>query len=123
MKTYRLETKATMKHYNEAKYWIDRDILDAMEIEADSMKEALEIWRGKCSSLYGIEVSDNALKHKDEMWQDIKDGDRIHSRQIGWVITGKMMFQDGDKGYIEQYIDLWVTIKEVSYVDFETEVA
>lgn len=121
--TYRLETKATMKLYNSKKYWIDREVVKDMEIEADSVKQALEIWRGKCSSLYGVDVSDNALKRKEEMWQDIKDGDRIHSRQVGWVITGKTMFQDDDNGYTEHYIDLWVEIKKVSYIDFETEVA
>ena len=121
--TYRLETKTTVKHHNKSKYWINREIVEDMEIEADSVKEALEIWRGKCSSLYGIEVSNNALKRKEEMWQDIKDGDRIHSRQVGWVITGKTMIQNGDRGYTEQYIDLWVEIKKVEYVDFEGGVA
>ena len=73
-----------MKHYNSKKYWIDREVVKDMEIEADSVKQALEVWRGKCSSLYGVDVSDNALKRKEEMWQDIKDGDRIHSRQVGY---------------------------------------
>ena len=39
--------------------------------------------------------------------------------QIGYVITGKTMFDKGDySGYTYQFIDLWVKIVEIVKVDF-----
>lgn len=45
------------------------------------------------------------------MFVDLSDGG---VKQVGYVITGKTEFDNGDyTGYSTQYIDLWVTILTV----------
>ena len=41
------------------------------------------------------------------MYIDTKDG----AKQIGYVITGKTEFDNDRRGWVTQYIDLWVTIQ------------
>lgn len=43
--TYIFKTTATMKEYNNKKWYIDGDIVSDMRIDADSVKNALEIYR------------------------------------------------------------------------------
>lgn len=42
---YIFKTTATMKEYNNKKWWIDGDIISDMRINADSVENALEIYR------------------------------------------------------------------------------
>lgn len=35
------------------------------------------------------------------------------SIQIGYVITGKTLFENDNRKWVERYIDLWVEIQEV----------
>ena len=116
MKTFRFETTATMKPYNNQKWWIDGDIVRPMEIDAENVKAALAEWREKVQSRDYIEISKNALKEKQPMYIDNVEG---NCEQIGYVITGKTMFDKGDySGYTYQFIDLWVKIVEIVKVDF-----
>lgn len=120
MKTYRFETKTTMKPYNESKYWIDRDYVGNAEFKAETLSEAISKWVERCDER-GVTVTKTAIKEKEAMYIDTKDGESI---QVGYVITGMTdILDDVKRRYTQQYIDLWVTIKEVSYIDFETEVA
>ena len=116
MKTFRFETTATMKPYNNQKWWIDGNIVRPMEIDAENVKAALAEWRDEVQNSDYIEISKNALKKKRKMYIDYSDGT---CEQIGYVITGKTMFDKGEySGYTYKFIDLWVKIVEIVKVDF-----
>ena len=117
MSIYRFETTATMKPYNNKKWWIDADIVRPVKIEAADLKTALQLWRDKVQERDYIQISNNALKSRSPMYIDGKDGKPV---QVGFVITGKTEFDKGDyTGYSTQYIDLWVTVQIVTIPDFE----
>lgn len=108
---YIFKTTATMKEYNNKKWYIDGDIVPDMRIDADSVENALEIFRERVGEKYYIDISRNAIKNKSEMFVDLSDGE---VKQVGYVVTGKTEFDKGDyTGYSTQYIDLWVTILTV----------
>lgn len=109
--TYIFKTTATMKEYNNKKWYIDGDIVSDMRIDADSVKNALEIYRERVEEKHYINISKNALKNKSKMFIDTSDES---TKQVGYVITGKTEFDKGDyTGYSTQYIDLWITILTV----------
>ena len=100
---YIFKTTATMKEYNNKKWYIDGGIVSDMRINADSVERVEE--------KHCITISKNAIKNKSEMFVDLSDGG---AKQVGYVITGKTEFDKGDyTGYSTQYIDLWVTILTV----------
>ena len=108
---YIFKTTATMKEYNNKKWYIDGGIVSDMRINADSVGNALEIYREQVEEKYYISISRNAVKNKSAMFVDLLDGG---AKQVGYVITGKTEFDKGDyTGYSTQYIDLWVTILTV----------
>lgn len=108
---YIFKTTATMKEYNNKKWYIDGGIVSDMRIDADSVENALEIYRERVKEKHYIDISKNAIKNKSEMFADLSDGS---VKQVGYVITGKTEFDRGDySGYSTQYIDLWVTILTV----------
>ena len=108
---YIFKTTATMKEYNNKKWYIDGGIISDMRINADSVENALEIYRERVKEKHYIDISKNAIKNKSEMFADLSDGS---VKQVGYVITGKTEFDRGDySGYSTQYIDLWVTILTV----------
>lgn len=108
---YIFKTTATMKEYNNKKWYIDGGIVSDMRINADSVENALEIYRERVKEKHYINISKNAIKNKSEMFADLSDGS---VKQVGYVITGKTEFDRGDySGYSTQYIDLWVTILTV----------
>lgn len=100
-----------MKEYNNKKWYIDGGIVSDMRINADSVENALEIYREQVKEKHFINISKNAIKNKSEMFADLSDGS---VKQVGYVITGKTEFDRGDySGYSTQYIDLWITILTV----------
>lgn len=108
---YIFKTTATMKEYNNKKWYIDGGIVSDMRINADSVENALEIYREQVEEKHYINISKNAIKNKSEMFADLSDGS---VKQVGYVITGKTEFDRDDySGYSTQYIDLWVTILTV----------
>lgn len=108
---YIFKTTATMKEYNNKKWYIDGGVVSDMCINADSVENALEIYRERVKEKHYIDISKNAIKNKSEMFVDLSDGG---VKQVGYVITGKTEFDKGDyTGYSTQYIDLWVTILTV----------
>ena len=108
---YIFQTTATMKEYNNKKCYIDADIISDMSINADSVENALEIYRERVEEKHCVTISRNAIKNKSAMFVDLPDGG---AKQVGYVITGKTEFDKGDyTGYSTQYIDLWVTILTV----------
>lgn len=108
---YIFKTTATMKEYNNKKWYIDGGIVSDMRINADSVENALEIYRERVKEKHFINIFKNAIKNKSEMFADLSDGS---VKQVGYVITGKTEFDRGDySGYSTQYIDLWITILTV----------
>ena len=108
---YIFKTTATMKEYNNKKWYIDGDIISDIRITADSVENALKIYRERVKEKHYIDISKNAIKNKSEMFVDLSNGG---AKQVGYVITGKTEFDRGDySGYSTQYIDLWITIQTV----------
>lgn len=109
MKTYLFNTTTTMKEYNREKYLIMSDIIGQVKVIAENISDALTAFAEKAAER-GIEISKNALKHKDPMY--------IGDRQCGYVITGKTEIWDQSaniRGCI-QYVDIWTEINELTQV-------
>lgn len=113
MNNYIFRTVTTMKPYNNKKWWIDSGIVTEKRIEAETVTDALEQWRELVQDRHYINISDNAIKSKSEMYKDTDAG----AVQVGYVITGKTEFENGCK-WVEQYIDLWVTVLTVVNTEF-----
>ena len=119
MPTYRFETSTTMKPYNNEKWWIDSGIVRPVEVQAETLTEALNLWRNIVTERDYIEISRNAIRNKQPMYRDYNDG---RTEQVGYVITGKTEFDKGDyTGYCSQYIELWVSIYIIEAPNFEEE--
>lgn len=108
---YQFKTTATMKPYNNKKWWIDSGIIREITTKADSLTEALRQYQEAVQEHYYITISDNALKTKAPMYHDTKSGEAV---QVGYVLTASTDFDNDRRGWVKQYIDLWVTIKTVS---------
>ena len=115
MKEFIFKTTATMKEYNNEKWWVDGNIVREQYIEAETLNQALEKYRKFVYEKEYVSISDNAIKCKRAMYNDAESG----PLQVGYVITGKCDFQDqsNDK-WSSQYIDLWVRIITVIDTDF-----
>lgn len=113
---YQFKTTATMKEYNRKKWWIDPEIIRPLIIEADSLEKALEEYREIVSTKFYVDISKNALRCKNPMYIDTKNG----VKQVGYVITGKTDFESNYK-WIPLYIELWVTIHALQNVFPEVE--
>lgn len=64
---YIFKTTATMKEYNNKKWYIDGGIVSDMRINADSVENALEIYRERVKEKHCITISKNAIKNKSAM--------------------------------------------------------
>lgn len=107
---YQFKTSATMKPYNNKKWWIDSGIIREITIEAATMGEALKLYQKAVHDNYYIDISDNALKTKCPMYRDTKSGEAV---QVGFVLTASTDFDNDHCGWVKQYIDLWVTVQTV----------
>ena len=105
---YTFDTTTTMKPYNNKKWWISDDIIRRKTIEAKNLSEALKKYQDKVTNEDYITISDTALKRKNPMFIDTVEG----TQQVGYVITGSTDFDDNGRGWVKQYIDLWVTITQ-----------
>lgn len=105
---YEFKTHTTMKPYNRDKWFIMSDIVRDIEVEADNIENALEMWRDEVE---GVEVSKNALKNREPMFTEYKDGT---CKQTGFVITASGMFNDDYTRWVRQYVECWVKIRTVS---------
>lgn len=109
MKTYLFNTNATMKDYNRGKWWIDSDIIRPLRIEAETLTDALKNYTEIVKNRFYIDITKNALKNKNKMFRDTVSG----TEAVGYVITGSTEFDADGRGWIKQYIDLWVEINEI----------
>lgn len=116
MKKYLFKTTATMKEYNNKKWWIDSNIVRDKYINAEDINEALEKYQNLVEEKEYITISNNAIKNKNPMFVDTVDGD---IKQVGYVVTAKTEFQDNDNyTWSTQYIDLWVEILTIEDTEF-----
>lgn len=75
---YQFKTAATMKPYNNKKWWIDSGIIREVTTEAATMGEALKKYQEAVKEQYYIDISDNAIKNKCPMYRDTNSGgDRL----------------------------------------------
>lgn len=116
---YQFKTSATMKPYNNKNWWIDSGIIREITAEAATISEALKQYQKAVHDNYYIDISDNAIKTKSPMYRDTKNGDAI---QVGFVLTASTDFDNDRRGWVKQYIDLWVTVQMVQN-PFEEETA
>ena len=105
---YTFDTTATMKPYNNKKWYICSDIIRRKTIEAKNLSEALKKYQDEVTNKDYITISDTALKRKSPMFVDTVEG----TQQVGYVITGSTDFDDDGRGWVKQYIDLWITITQ-----------
>ena len=105
------KTTATMKEYNARKWWIQSDIIREIRVDADTIREALMKYREIVQERDYISISNHAIKNPNPMYQDTPDGGAL---QVGYVITAKSDFDNNGRGWVEQYIDLWVSVHIVS---------
>ena len=117
---YIFKTNVTMKEYNYKNWWIDNDVIPEYCVNAESLNKALESFVKFAYDKAYITVSRNALRNKNKMYIDLKDGT---SKQIGYVITGSTDFQkENYSGWSKQYVDLWIEVITITETDF-SEVA
>lgn len=108
---YLFKTVTTMKRYNNKNWWIDRDIISDITINADNIKSALIKYQKIVNNKYCIEISNTAIKRKSEMYRDTENEDI----QVGYVITGKTDFRDDVRyKWVSHYIDLWIEISIIN---------
>lgn len=67
-----------MKEYNNKKWYIDGGIVSDMRIDADSVENALEIYRERVEEKHYITISKNAIKNKSEMFVELSNGGVKH---------------------------------------------
>lgn len=112
---YIFKTTATMKEYNNRKWWIDSSIIKEIRVSVDNLKEAVEKYAESVNADGLVSISKNAIRTKTGMFVDTKSGEAV---QVGYVITGKADFECGHYQWVQQYVDLWVEILTVSIPDF-----
>lgn len=105
--TFLFKTSATMKPYNNKKWWIDSGIVRPVTVDAETMEEAIKEYRTIVQDDYYITISENALKNKEPIYRDDKEG---NARQVGYIFTGQTDFDNDGRGWVKQFIDLWVSI-------------
>lgn len=115
---YLFETTATMKPYNCRKWWIDSGIIRPLTVQAETIQKALEQYQKQVKERYYIEISNNTLTRKEPIFRDSANGEAV---QVGYILTASTDFNNDHKGWVKQYIDLWINIQTVQN-PFETEV-
>ena len=105
---YQFKTPATMKEYNRRKWWIDSGIVREITIEADTITAAVKEYQKEVHDRFYIDISDNAIKTKSPMYRDTKTGEPV---QVGFVITASTDFDNDRRGWVKQFIDLYINIR------------
>lgn len=74
MKNYIFKTTATMKEYNNKKWWIDSDIVGEIRLTAPNVAEALKKYKEKVAEKFYIDISRNALVMLLQEKQSLRTG-------------------------------------------------
>lgn len=115
MEKFLFQTTTTMKEYNNKKWWISSDLVADKVINAENLSQALEKYKNLVEENECITISNNAIKNKSSMYVETVNG---NCKQVGYVITGKTIFNDDNYRWVSQYIDLWVTILTIKETEF-----
>ena len=86
-------------------------------ISADSLNEALAIFRDYMEKKQFVTISDTAMKHPSPMYIDIKG--QNEPKQVGLVFKSSMEIEF-DYTWKRRWTEVWVEIKELLDVDFDT---
>lgn len=77
------ETHATMKDYNAAKWWIDRDYIPTKKINANNLKEAIKQYADFNEAIWYAEHSKNGLTLSNVIdWLKVNNDGFISPRNI-----------------------------------------
>lgn len=106
---YLFKTDTTMKEYNCNNYWIDRDYIKELVIEAKDVNEALMKYVESVEKNNYINISKNAIRNKRFMYRD-----NPTTKQVGFVLTGETEID-----YKKQFVDLWIEIFILSRPSFK----
>lgn len=113
---YSFETTTTLKEKDRDKWWCNNDLVTRIELEANNLSEALEKYRQIVNDKTCVQISENAMQKKENMFTDRRFGGR--SNQIGYVITGSTYFERENGDLVNKFIDLWVEIRTITYPSF-----
>lgn len=108
-------TDTTMKEYNGDRWWIDSDIIKPQYIEAENLKQAIEKYQEITLDKYYIDISKNAIKTKQPIYRDLKNGG---AEQVGYIFTASMDFYGESCQGVKNYINLWTTIETLTPTAF-----
>lgn len=117
MTEFLFRTDTCMKPYNHDRFWIDEKCVPEVIITAQDLKEGLAKYVEHVKRKSCIEVSKNAIKTKSPIFRDLESGD---PKQVGYVITGcsEFEFDEVHGNFSRQYVDLWVTIYQLTHPTF-----
>ena len=119
MPKYEFITETTMREHNRSKYWIDRDYIKRYYIESNSLQEALNQYIETVNREHYDIISKNAVKNKQPIYIDLPDGEIY---QVGYSFVARTLFDKGNyQGWTTQSIELWVTILETHYPNFDED--
>lgn len=113
MNKYLITAKVYMKDYYGGEFWIDENIIGSVRLEAGSTTEAFALFLDKTQEIGIIDISKNALKNKRPVYIDI-----MGNVQIGWCVTGSVLFENEYSRAKKKYVDLWAEIEQVSIPEF-----
>ena len=91
MKNYIFRTTATMKEYNRCKWWIDSDIVTEKRIKAETVADALEIWREQVEEQNYISISKEPLNNWHTAKRVDDQGHKMAKKQ-GYFATFSVFF-------------------------------
>lgn len=112
MKTYLFSPDIIM---NTSGYWIDRDFIKSQKISSLYVNGAIESFRGICKD-NGIDISDNAVKTKQPIMVDTKDGKSV---QVGFIFKASTeTYNDLKRKYVKFRLEIWVEISELNTPKF-----
>ena len=106
MNKYMFKTSIRPKEYCAGKIWCEdpRDVI----IDAENLEKALILFQDLINRETHITISDNALKHKDNMYYESTEGDY----QSGYVITASTdIFDENVRKWKKYYLNAWCSIR------------
>lgn len=110
------QTRTSLKDRDiNSKWWIDGDIIRPCRIEAPNIHKAMKMFAAIAKEKYGVEISKTAIKRRSPMFVDGENG---KAKQIGYVFTGKTMFDNDGRGWVDKYVDCWTEILTLTPTKF-----
>lgn len=97
-------------------YWdqtMDNEKIELSSLNLEgAINELVEILKND----YGYEITKNALKHKNPIYRDMKEG----TKQVGFIIIGHTIAENTKLNKWSKIVsELWIDIKVYEYYNFE----